>query len=327
MTSAKVKVNFTDSIVNELKDKKKLSDSSIRVYLRNLQKLNNDEPLKNFNFLKDTEKIVKKLESYKENTKRNYLISIVSVLSVINKPLVKKLHSKYYDMMMKKSNDINENQTNEMTPTQEKNWMAWDDVKLKHKGMETEIDAFNNAKTLSENQYNTLLNYVILSLYVYNPPRRNKDYQIMDIVFEKKPELDKKRNYLDYTNKQFIFNDYKTSSKYGTQTVPVSEDLWKVLSLYFIHHPLLNKKVEKETKVPFLVSFNKSPLDKVNSITRVLNRVFEKAIGSSMLRHIYLTGKYGGVIDEQKKDAENMAHSEQQQKDYIKKPTKIVISF
>ena len=326
--SFEAKLNFTNDIAKQLKEKKNLSDSSIKAYMRNLQKLNKDEPFKNFNFLKDTEVIERRLDSYKENTKRNYLVSIVSVLSIVDKPSIKKLHKKYFDLMMKKSDEINkETNPNEMTETQEKNWMSWDDIKTKHKSVETNVMTFTDNKTITESQYNTLLSYIILSLYVYNPPRRNKDYQIMDIVFERTPELDKSRNYLDLTNKQFVFNDYKTSSKYGTQIVPISEELWSALKIYFKFHPLFPKKLKKDIDIPFLVYHNKSPLNKVNSITRILNKLFDKAIGSSMLRHIYLTGKYGGVLDEQKKDASNMAHSESQQKEYIKKPKKILVSF
>jgi hypothetical protein len=46
-----------------------------------------------------------------------------------------------------------------------------------------------------------------------------------------------------------------------------------------------------------------------------------------MLRHIYLTGKYGGVMAQQQKDASNMAHSTNMQHDYIKKPSNIVVTF
>ena len=44
----------------------------------------------------------------------------------------------------------------------------------------------------------------------------------------------------------------------------------------------------------------------------------EKSVSTSMLRHIYLTSKYGKVKEEMKKDAELLAHSVEQQKSYIK---------
>lgn len=320
-----------EDLTKQMKEKKQLSDSSIQAYLRNLRKLNGDEVLKNFNFLKDIEIIQRRLEGYKENTKRNYLISIVSVLSLSTKPMIKKLHDKYYDLMMKKNEQINKDvNPNDLTETQEKNWMSWKQVKEKFDALEKDVDSFYKNKLLSEQQYNTLLAYTILSLYIHQAPRRNKDYQIMVLVNEFKPELDKNNNYLDLSKKEFIFNSYKTSSKYGTQRVAISDDLWKSLLKYFNHHPNLtiNKKgiTVKDTSY-FLVYPNKQPLDKVNSITRILNKIFEKAIGSSMLRHIFLTDKYGETLDKQKEDAKNMAHSEGQQKDYIKKVKPIMVSL
>jgi hypothetical protein len=44
--------------------------------------------------------------------------------------------------------------------------------------------------------------------------------------------------------------------------------------------------------------------------------VFGKNVGSSMLRHIYLSDKYN--IKEMKEDAEKMGHTVEQQRDYMK---------
>ena len=320
-----------EDLTKLLKEKKNLSDSSIQAYLRNLRKLNGDEVFKNFNFLKDVDIIVRRLEGYKENTKRNYLISIVSVLSTSTKPTIKKLYDKYYDLMMKKNEQINkEVNPNDLTETQEKNWISWTDVKKRYEDLEKEIDVFCKEKLLSEQQYNTLLSYIILSLYIHQSPRRNKDYQIMKIVNTYKTDLSKEFNYLDLSKKDFIFNDYKTSSKYGTQVIKISDDLWKSLLKYFKHHHSVSfKKDEPQVKeeANFLVYLDKRPLDKVNSITRILNKIFDKAIGSSMLRHIFLTDKYGETLDAQKKDALDMAHSKGMQQDYIKKPKAIVVNL
>jgi hypothetical protein len=92
------------------------------------------------------------------------------------------------------------------------------------------------------------------------------------------------------------------------------------LTIYIKHHPLIKGKITKKFQpVPFLVFDDGKPLDQVNSITRVLNKVFGKKVGSSMLRHIYVSGKYGDVNEEQKKDAEMMGHSVDMARDYIKK--------
>ena len=147
------KVNFIENLTKEMKEKKQLSDSSIQAYLRNLRKLNKNEVFSNFNFLKDVDNIIEKLSPYKENTKRNYLISIVSALSLYNKPLIKKLHDKYYNLMMQKNEQINKDvDPNELTETQEKNWMTWAQVKEKYDSIEKEVDSFYKQKTISENR-------------------------------------------------------------------------------------------------------------------------------------------------------------------------------
>jgi hypothetical protein len=245
--------------------------------------------------------------------------------------MLKNLHDTYYALMMQKNSDIKKDvKPNELTDTQEKNWISWKEVEEKYKTLETEVDGFSSKKELLESEYNTLLSYAILSLYIHQAPRRNKDYQIMLVTNKYNVDLPKDRNYLDLDNKTFIFNDYKTVSKYGTQHVAISDALWSALTKYFKHHPKLTvskKNVTAKALEYFLVYKDNSPLDKVNSITRILNKVFGKAIGSSMLRHIYLTGKYGTILEEQKKDALDMAHSESMQKDYIKKPKTITVSL
>jgi hypothetical protein len=60
------------------------------------------------------------------------------------------------------------------------------------------------------------------------------------------------------------------------------------------------------------------PLVQTNSITKLLNRTFGKKISSSALRHIFLSDKYKDVAKDMKEDAEAMAHSVGQQKEYIK---------
>jgi len=320
-----------ENLAQELKNKKQVSDSTIQAYLRNLKKLNNDEEIKNLNFLKNVEAVQEKLVNYKENTKRNYLISIVSVLSMNEKPMFKKLHDKYYALMMKKNEDIKKDiKPNELTVKQEENWLDWKDVVSKYNKLEEDVNLFSTKKDLTDSEYNTLLSFAILSLYIHQAPRRNKDYQIMLLTDKYNVDLPKDKNYLDLDNKSFIFNDYKTASKYGTQHVAISDELWKALMKYFKHHPKVSvtkKGVSLKGLEYFLVYKDNSPLDKVNSITRILNKVFDKAIGSSMLRHIYLTGKYGKILEEQKADATHMAHSEAMQKDYIKKPKDITVMF
>jgi hypothetical protein len=152
----------------------------------------------------------------------------------------------------------------------------------------------------------------------------------MKLVNEYSANLPKEYNYLDLSKKQFIFNNYKTSTKYGTQMINITDELWASILKYLNHHKQVTIKksvVSVEIAKFFLVYYNNTPLDKVNSITRILNKIFGKAIGSSMLRHIFLTDKYGGTLAEASKDATEMAHSSGMQKDYIKKVKSIVVTL
>ena len=301
---------------------KGLAPSSIKLYLRNLEKLNDNEPLKNLNFLKDPTAIQEKLVKYKENTKRGYLISICSVLSLDKKTKPKqKLDDEYFKLMMDKNTELKgEEKENVKSETQEKNWMDWKEVESKYKELEEKVNAFKDKKEINEHQYNTLLQLVVLSLYVLLPPRRN-EYQKVMVAKSATEQSPTDTNWLDLERQRFIFNKYKTSKKEGQKVIDLPDEFVRILARYLKFHPAVKgKKITNKTEAfPFLVYYDGSPLDKVNSITRILNKIFGKKVGSSMLRHSYLSGKYGEVQEEQKKDSEAMSHSLSQQKDYIKK--------
>jgi len=303
---------------------KDLSPNSIKLYIRNLEKLNSDEPLKNLNFLKSPEEIMKKLEKYKDNTKRGYLISICSILSTDKGTKAKeKLYNDYFALLLDMNKYLkSEESKNEKSESQKKNWMPWDDVEKKRQELEDKVKSFSErssfkTKELSENQYNSLLDLVIVSLYTLLPPRRN-EYRNLVLVKSSKG-LNDTENYLDLDAKKFILNKFKTSKKEGQKQIEIPQQLMDIISMYLKHHPSLKgSRMTKTTQVPFLVFKDGKPFDKVNSITRVLNKVFGKHIGSSQLRHIYLSDKHGDALQEMKEDASAMSHSLGMQKDYIK---------
>jgi hypothetical protein len=313
-------------VIDKLKEKKKLSDSSVDVYIRNLKKLNNDKPFNSFDFLKDVDVVLAKLSKYKETTKRNYLISIVSVISLFCDDIaIKEVHDKYYNLMMKKKEEITKkDEEGIMTETQADNWITWDQVKEKYKELETRVNTFYKKKNISPDDYIVLLAYAVLSCYVLIPPRRNKDYQLMNVVTSFDTELDKDHNYLDLTKKKFIFNNYKTSKKYGRYDMNIPNPLMKALKKYLKHRDL-KFAVDDVNNHPLLIKPDGKPMNKSNDITKVLNKVFGVHIGSSMLRHIFVTDKYGDILKKSANDAKDMAHSVDEQRLYIKE--KLVVKF
>ena len=126
-------------------------------------------------------------------------------------------------------------------------------------------------------------------------------------------------NYIDLAAKQFIFNKYKTAKKYGQQILDIPEPLFVALSSYLKYHPgrPATRKGATFEPFPFLVDASGKALTAANAITRALNKIFGRKVGSSLLRHIYLSNKYN--VSEMSDDATAMAHSMTTQREYLRK--------
>lgn len=300
--------DFMVDLSKKLIADKGISESSASLYIKNLWTLNDKQPFNNLAFLKNTDAVDEKLGKYAESTKKTFLASIVSVLSLYKtKATYKSVHQHYYDKMMDKAKEMKASESDEKTDKQKDNWISWEDVTKIRDELKADVESFVSNKLITPQQYNKLLSYVILSLYAEIPPRRNADYADMYVVGKWNDKMDTSKNYLDMSTNKLIFNKYKTAKKYGMQTEEMPSSLVNVVSMYLKHHPLHKGKITKATEFRFLVYSDGSPLSAVNSITRILNKVFGKKVGSSMLRHIYLSNKYD--IADMKDTAEAMGHS------------------
>jgi len=207
---------FVIELFQKLKDKN-LSDKSTNLYVKYLINLNNKESFNNLMFLKNTDDILKKLEKYSDNTKKTILSAITSILSLYNdKPVYKKLHKFYFELMMNKATDMKNIDSNVKTEKENKNWIEWEEIITIRERLKNEVSEFVNNKIISVAQYNKLLSLLVLSLYTMTPPRRNVDYIDMYFINHNKDSLDSNKNYLDYKNKKFIF---KTSSIKSRQEI------------------------------------------------------------------------------------------------------------
>lgn len=129
------------------------------------------------------------------------------------------------------------------------------------------------------------------------------------MVVKKTPE-DTSDNYLNTTDGEWVFNNYKTAKKYEQKVLPVPKELNDIIKVYLSHHPQakeLKKKVHDP--IPFLVHQDGRRLQTSTDMTRMLNRIFSGKVGSSMLRNIFLTSKYGDTQKELDKDLANMSTS------------------
>jgi hypothetical protein len=152
------------------------------------------------------------------------------------------------------------------------------------------------------------------------PPRRNKDYSEMYFAFEEPKTIDKTKNYYVASERKFIFNNYKTSSTYGQQTIKVPDDLAEVLNDYIDTYQSVIERNDYATnnEFPLLVHFNGTRIHEINGITRLLNKAIGKKIGSSALRHIYVSDKFAPELEEMKATASAMGHDLNTQREYIK---------
>lgn len=291
--------------LEEIFKSKNISNSSINLYSRNLLKLNDNKKIENLNFLNNITKILTKINKItdKLTTKRNYIISIVSLLSILknNNRKITNLYNKYFEVLNELNNSLKN--TNEKSITENKNWIEKEELDNIYNNLKEEIDKIKKSKDLDINDYNKYLSYIILSLYYLQPPRRNKDYQNMVIINDINDGSDKNKNYLSLNDKKFIFNNFKTEKTYKSQTIDIKDDLLNILKEWI-------KYKNKYNKSDLLLNWsNGSNLKNVNDITRILNKIFKKNISSSMLRKMFHTNKYGSLIDELNKDSNNMSHS------------------
>lgn len=316
--------DFIMSLQEEL-EKRDLTESSVLQYIKVLinlhKKIFNHEQIKSLNFLKDLKGVENTInEVYKENTQKNIYNSLSSILYPYKE---KKGFKKVYEFYKNKGSELNlkvseNNSSGEKTETQKNNWIEWSEVLTKRDELHDEVEKIKNKKNITEKDYENLLKNVVLSFYTYLPPRRN-EYQNLLLTLNDS-NLDDNKNYYVLDDNKIILNKYKTAKKYGKQTINIPDELQTAIKNYLLYQPLyiLNKKKKKNFEIPLLVNRGGEPLIQVNSLTRILNKIFKKNIGASMLRHIYLSDKYGEEIDEMKEDADAMGHSLGQQKDYVK---------
>jgi len=314
---------YMSQLKEKLMDERKIAESTANTYIANLTLLNNKQAFNNLGFLKkNKDAIMEHLTQYSDNTEMNYLSCIVSALSTRkDEHLYKTIYKYYQGELNDRLGKRDEVDTSVKTEAQKENWLSWDDVLKRWNELKVEVDKFKGDKSISKKNFDLLLDFLVLSLYVLIPPRRNKDYLHMYVLLKKddrplEPEI---KNYLNMMDEEMIFNCYKTKKHYGVQVEKVPEDLMNIIRIWLKFHPNLLSSGSKPREVKLFVNHDGSPIHLDNFITYRLNRIFDRKIASTMLRHIYISSKFGKEYDEMVKTAKAMGHSVAEQKDYIKK--------
>ena len=286
---------FMTSLSSKFITEKKTTESSAREYIRRLIIANCDQPFSSLAYLKKKDKVMECLKKYKPNTQKSILTAIVSAARLMKNDT---LAQKYYKDMIEGGTPASNNKT----ATQTENWMEWKDVLKVKQELHANLGSWESR-----------LKYFLVCLYTDIPPRRNLDYIKMDVVPKYHDGLAKTKNYLSLQDNEMIFNVYKTSKHYGQQKLALTPELRRSMEDYLKHHPL-----KKMKQYPLLTNTYGGAFQTSGAITIMLNRIFKKKVGASMLRHIYLSNKYGNELKEMKEDSQAMGHSLNEQRDYIK---------
>jgi hypothetical protein len=283
-----------------LKMRPKLSVSSVKTYCNILKNLYKEVFTGDFHYeplLKESEKVLKHLETVKYNVRKTILSSLVAISDGT-------VQTKYRKQMLEDAQKYNALQKqNVMTDAQRENWMTWNEIEQHLDQLKKKFYYVFKEKKPKPEELLDLQKYIILSCYVLIPPRRLQDFCLMkcrDFTREKD-------NF--YEKGAFHFRQYKTAKFLGLQIEKVPKTL----------EALLRKWIQFTSDKGEYMFFDYYGKPFTSSgMTKVLNSIFGKKISVNQLRHIYITEKSAPLMKELEKTAEEMGHSTNQAKLYVK---------
>lgn len=285
--------------LTKLFEKVNISEKTKMVYINNLSILNDKNLIKNLSFLSNTTNLMSKLEDKTTITKRNYLISVCKALSLIKRPpKLEEAYIFYKKVLMELNAEIKSNVASKKTID---NWLTLDEIRIKLVKYKSIFNRLDKKQLITPNDWDQLLNGVVLFIYTLIAPRRTTDYQDMIVLDNQDDELSS--NLLIVQDRQFVFKNYKTKKVYGDQIVDIPPNLMKFIKIYLKFHPC------KGGMKWFFVKMNGNRFINEGFIHSRLSTIFNKKVGSTQMRRIYITSKYKPKQDEMKKDAVEMGTS------------------
>lgn len=285
---------MTEQLKEFIKEKRpKLSDGSVKTYvsmLTNLYKqINKDDKFDYKYFINNPNEVINHLKNKEPKNRKTILSSLVVLCDGSTSC------DKYRKLMLSDAEKTDaENQKQMKTDKQNDNWISFDEVKIIHNNLKKETSPLWSKEKLSTDELQRLQNYIILSLYTMIPPRRLLDYTEMKIK-----NIDKENDNFMEKNK-LVFNKYKTAKFYGKQEVEIPLKLKLLLNKWI--------KLNPTEYLLFDVKNDKLTPSKLN---QRLNKIFNKNISASMLRHIYISDEVLAempALEKLKKVANDMAH-------------------
>ena len=243
------KVKNIMDIKKQILKLRKIKPNSINAYLIILKKLNDNRPIEDLEFLKNTDNIMGQIQKKALTTRRNYIGALLVAV-----PLMKD-HEKLLEFYQDELKIVNaeyqvEVASHKKSVTQEKNWMTQSGIRgiyNKYKVL-MKREKYNLKESLTISEFNILTNFVVVSLYVLLKPVR-LDFAPMKVIKSDNND-DDKSNFLVIKSrniKYFIINEYKSSKSYGKIKIEVPSELNTILNLYLKFH--LNVSIKDEEQL------------------------------------------------------------------------------
>jgi hypothetical protein len=196
--------------------------------ITSLCRIYTDSLKKEFSFphsVQDPDQIMSLLiPKYKKGTVRNYISAILWKLRTEHPDNFLELQQSYtkHGLLLKEETQREmSGREFELTEKEMKSFMYWEDI----------LEVYSKvSQSLVRTNYDSFLEFVILSLYILHPPVR-ADYANMRIFID--DSLLPKRITDNYcvlqTNPRFVFQQYKNAKCHGTTIIPIDPELHNIL--------------------------------------------------------------------------------------------------
>jgi hypothetical protein len=240
----------------------------------------------------------------KNPTQSSYLVTASSMLGLVNQTKKVILARDEYRKRILILKNEHSSKHNIISDEDKDDWITIDEVKQNFNRLKLMVNKFKNNDFLTKNQYNTLLEYIVLSLYSLTPPRRERDYT--ETVFDIKN--DGLLNIVNLNDNTFVFRKYKTSKSHGEQIIDIPKKLMNVINCYLKLYCKQHFRSLSNLPIPFLVKYNGAKFKRLD-IYNILSSIFNKKVGSTQMRRLYLTNTYSDNENNMKNDAIAMGTS------------------
>lgn len=281
-----------DDVYSKIKEyKPNLKDSSINIYVRNLNKLKKIFNENDYKFLENYEDVEKILENLSYLTVRNYYNAIIVLISALNGD------DELIDQYAVMRDELNEKyfkentESNKISSKQEQNFITYNEVveMLNKMADDLRILKIKQKKDIGVKERTLLQIFVIFNIYLHIPLRND----VVDLIkitkreFNKKTDDDKKlNNYIVFENNNMFFSigKYKTDKTYSTKTIEISKELqkvirfWKRISIYndseYLFLSATGKKLNRNELSQLMIRYSKLYLnDKAQLSTTMMAKI------------------------------------------------------